>query len=210
MMPATVILDPRITVHTPLELWLSSGIRAVDHAVETLCSIKPQPLFDATAMHALQAPVARPAPHQGGPRPISRPASTARSASGSRSSAARRGVPMGASHAIGHVLGGTAGVPHGVTSCIMLPHVLRWNKSINADRQALVSEAFGAPEHDAADLVADLVKRLELPASLSAAGVKREQLGIIAENSMHDRWISTNPRPIKGPPDVMHLLEQAW
>jgi maleylacetate reductase len=209
MMPRTVILDPRITVHTPLDLWLSTGIRAVDHAVETLCSIKPQPLFDATAMHALRL-LSRALPRtKADPTDLNARLDSALGVWLSIFGGQAR-APMGASHAIGHVLGGTAGVPHGVTSCIMLAHVLRWNKSINAERQALVSEAFGAPEREAADLVADLVKRLELPASLRAAGVKRDQLGIIAENSMHDRWISTNPRPISGPPDVMHLLEQAW
>lgn len=42
--PRAVVLDPRITVHTPAALWLSTGIRAVDHAVEDLCSINSQPL----------------------------------------------------------------------------------------------------------------------------------------------------------------------
>ena len=47
-----IILDPAVTVHTPPGLWLSTGIRAVDHAVETICSRKPQPFTDATCIHA--------------------------------------------------------------------------------------------------------------------------------------------------------------
>ena len=50
---AAVILDPRITVHTPDRLWLSTGVRAVDHAVEALCSVNAQPLIDATSVRAL-------------------------------------------------------------------------------------------------------------------------------------------------------------
>ena len=50
---AAVILDPRITVHTPQRLWLSTGVRALDHAVESLCSINAQPLVDATSVRAL-------------------------------------------------------------------------------------------------------------------------------------------------------------
>ena len=57
----------------------------------------------------------------------------------------QNGVTKGASHGIGHVLGGTAGVPHGYTSCVMLPHVLRFNEPVNAARQAWVSEALGRP-----------------------------------------------------------------
>src|SRR6185436_3078875 len=52
--PRTVILDPAVTVHTPEWLWLSTGIRAVDHAVEDLCSINPKPLSDGTSFHALR------------------------------------------------------------------------------------------------------------------------------------------------------------
>ena len=55
------------------------------------------------------------------------------------------GVGVGASHGIGHVLGAACHVPHGHTSCVMLPSVLRWNLPANAERQKRVSEAFGKP-----------------------------------------------------------------
>src|SRR5207302_6432146 len=54
MAPRTVILDPSVTVHTPEWLWLSTGIRAVDHAVEDLCSVNSQPMSDAASIHALR------------------------------------------------------------------------------------------------------------------------------------------------------------
>ena len=120
------------------------------------------------------------------------------------------GVPKGASHGVGHVLGGTAHVPHGYTSCVMLPHVLRFNLPVNAERQALVSEALGRPGAPAADVVAGLIAGLGLPGRLRDVGVKPEQLDRIAELSMHDRWIHTNPRKIDGPPVVRELLDAAW
>src|SRR5436309_10388326 len=63
------------------------------------------------------------------------------------------GVPMGASHGIGYVLGAAFGVPHGYTSCVMLPYVMRWNRSANAERQALVAAAMGQAGKDAADVL---------------------------------------------------------
>jgi maleylacetate reductase len=120
------------------------------------------------------------------------------------------GVSKGASHGIGHVLGGTAGVPHGYTSCLMLPHVLRFNYSVNADKQARVSEALGRPGEPAADVVAELIAGLGLPTRLRDVEVNRDQLDLIAENSMHDRWIHTNPRKIEGPAVVRELLDAAW
>src|ERR1700735_4151954 len=54
MMPRAVILDPAATIHTPEWLFLSTGIRAVDHAVEDICSINSQPFSDGTSLHALR------------------------------------------------------------------------------------------------------------------------------------------------------------
>jgi alcohol dehydrogenase class IV len=45
---------------------------------------------------------------------------------------------------------------------------------------------------------------------LREVGVKLEQLDRIAEESMHDRWVHTNPRKIDGPPAVRALLDAAW
>jgi maleylacetate reductase len=122
----------------------------------------------------------------------------------------QNGVTKGASHGIGHVLGGTADVPHGYTSCVMLPHVLRFNEPVNAARQAMVAEALGHPKMSAADAVAALIASLGLPATLRAVGVKSEQLDAIARQSMHDRWVHTNPRKVEGPPAVRALLDAAW
>ena len=69
------------------------------------------------------------------------------------------GVPMGASHGIGYVLGAVFDIPHGHTSCIMLPSVMRWNKSANADRQALVAAAMGHPGEDAGDVLDAFIAR---------------------------------------------------
>ena len=80
----------------------------------------------------------------------------------------------------------------------------------NAERQALVSEALGRPGEPAADVVALLIAGLGLPGRLRDVGVKPEQLDRIAELSMHDRWIHTNPRKIEGPAVVRELLDAAW
>ena len=209
MIPHTVILDPQITLHTPMPLWLASGLRAVDHAVETLCAVHTQPLFEAAASRALALLVRGLPLTKRDPSDLS---ARLESQLGVWLSliGPQAGAPLGASHGIGHALGGTAGVPHGVTSCIMLPHVLRWNKVVNAERQRCVAAAFGAPAADAGDLVAELVRKLELPSRLQAVGVDRAALPRIAQVSMQDRHIPTNPRRIEGPDDIMTLLEAAW
>ena len=66
------------------------------------------------------------------------------------------------------------------------------------------------PGAEAADAVADLIAALGLPGTLRAVGVREDQLDIIAEGSMHDRMVRTNPRNIEGPAVVRQLLDAAW
>ncbi|MBV8169089.1 MAG: iron-containing alcohol dehydrogenase, partial [Alphaproteobacteria bacterium] len=100
-------------------------------------------------------------------------------------------------------------VPHGYTSCVMLPPVMRWNRSVNAERQRLVAEAMGDRDGDAAALVAGFIAELGLPGKLSEVGVTRDQFPVIAKNCMHDPWLYTNPRKISTPEQVVEILETA-
>jgi maleylacetate reductase len=209
MIPEAVILDPAATVPTPKWLWLSTGIRAVDHAVEDLCSTNSQPMSDGASLHALRLLSRGLRACKANPADLAARLDCQLGAWMSMVGA-QNGVPKGASHGIGHVLGGTAGVPHGYTSCVMLPHVLRFNKSVNAERQAWVAEAMGRPGFDAADVVAALIADLGLPGTLRAVGVRADQLDAISAGAMGDRWVHTNPRKIEGPATVRALLEAAW
>jgi maleylacetate reductase len=209
MMPQAVILDPAATIHTPEWLFLSTGIRAVDHAVETICSISPAPFSDGTSLQALRLLSAGLPAVKANPGDLEARLSC-QLGSWMSIMGALNSIPMGASHGIGHVLGGTAHVPHGYTSCVMLPHVLRFNEPVNADRQKWLSEALGRPGESAADAVAALIAGLGLPGTLRKVGVKPEQLEEVAVGSMHDRWVHTNPRKIEGPPAVRALLDAAW
>jgi maleylacetate reductase len=116
---------------------------------------------------------------------------------------------LGASHAIGHTLGGLLGVPHGLTSCVALPAVLRWNEGIADDRQRLVAELMGAPGQSAAEAVQRFCRALGLPTTLAEVGVSSDQFRAIAEQTMHDRGVRTNPRPIHSAEDVVEILKLA-
>ncbi len=207
--PRAVILDPAVTVHTPEWLFLSTGIRALDHAIEGFCSTAGGPYSDAACLHALRLL------GRGLPRVKADPSDLdarldCQTGAWLSMVGVGAGVPMGASHGIGHVLGGTADVPHGYTSCVMMPHVLKYNEPVSADRQAQVSEALGHRGEPASDVVRTLIAALGLPGRLRDVEVKQEQFDLIARESMHDFWIPTNPRPIERWETVRELLEQAW
>jgi maleylacetate reductase len=205
VMPRAVILDPAVTLHTPEWLWLSTGIRAVDHCVEGLCSREAHPYADAQALKGLSMLT------QALPRVKADPKDLdARMdcqigtwlSMGPLSS----GVPMGASHGIGYVLGAVFGVPHGYTSCVMLPSVMRWNKSDNAERQAQVAAAMGKPGKDASDVLDTFIRDLGLPRSLQDVRIGPEQFDRIAQQAMGTPWIPRNPRKIDGPAQVREIL----
>ena len=203
--PRAAILDPAVTVHTPEWLWLSTGIRAVDHCVEGLCSRETHPYADAHALKGLSMLA------QALPRVKANPGDLdARMdcqigtwlSMGPLSS----GVPMGASHGIGYVLGAAYDVPHGYTSCVMLPSVLRWNRQDNAERQAQVAAAMGKPNEDAADVLDDFIRGLGLPRSLQDVRIGPEHFERIAEQAMATPWIPRNPRKIDNPAQVREIL----
>jgi maleylacetate reductase len=205
VMPRAAILDPALTVHTPEWLFLSTGIRAVDHCVEGLCSREAHPYADAQAMKGLSMLA------QALPRVKANPGDLDARMDcqiGTWLSMAplSAGVPMGASHGIGYVLGAVFDVPHGYTSCVMLPSVMSWNKQDNAERQALVSEAMGHPGKDAADVLDRFIRGLGLPRSLRDVRVSPEHFDAIAEQAMRTPWIPRNPRKIDTPAQVREIL----
>lgn len=208
LVPSTIILDPAVTTRTPQWLWLSSGIRALDHAVETVC----QPAADKRSW--LEAIPAISLLAKALPRTLQDPNDL--EARGDAQLAVwlsmehnRFGVSMGASHGIGHVLGGTCDVPHGYTSCVMLPAVLRYNEAAIADRQALISEAFGRPNEPAWKVVGEFIESLGLPRTLSAVGVGPEKFETVAKAALLDHYLHTNPRPIHGIGDILDILRMA-
>jgi maleylacetate reductase len=204
--PRAVVLDPRLTLETPAELWLSTGIKAVDHAVEQLCNLERAPFSDALAEGGLKH-LARGLPDsKKNPEDLDARLEC-QFGMWLAIAGASTGRGIGASHAIGHTLGGTFGIPHGLTSCVILPAVLAWNASANAGRQALVSRLLGRPDVYASRAVKDLVKSLGLPTSLAGVGIERDKYRAIAEATMHDRGVQSNPRPIRGPDDIMEILE---
>ncbi len=208
IIPRAVMLDPAITVHTPEWLWLSTGIRAVDHCVEGICSGEANAFADAQALRGLTLL------SFGLPRVKSDPTDLqarldCQMGAWLSMGPLASGVPMGASHGIGYVLGAVFDIPHGHTSCVMLPAVMRWNREANAKRQALVAAAMGHADEDAADVLDAFIAGLGMPRRLSAVNVGAESFERIAEQAMGTPWVPRNPRPIEGPRQLREILDLA-
>ncbi len=215
--PRVVVLDPEVTAYTPAWLWASTGMRAVDHAIERLYSPKHNPLSDALCQQALRQlfhhlPRATRDPQDSDAR-LHCQLGAWMSIIGFAT------VRTGISHAIGHQLGGHCHVPHGQTSCIMLPHAMEFNLAVAVDRLALVAEATGVETHRmntqqrasaAVDTVRRLIGELGCPMRLRDVGVEERDFPALAEAVLEEVPMMENPRPISSVADVIALLERAW
>lgn len=199
--PDVVILDPELARDTPPALWSGTAVRALDHVVETWCSPQATAVSDEAATQALRLLL------QGLQEEDAR---LCQQGAWLSIQGLAAGVPQGASHGLGHALGGIAGVGHGDASCILLPHVLRFNAPVNASRQAELARQWDASGRPLATLVERLVAAHALPRRLRDAGVAREVLPQVARAALASPWVASNPRPLREPEEVLALLHQAW
>ncbi|MGE0541020.1 MAG: iron-containing alcohol dehydrogenase [Dehalococcoidia bacterium] len=205
LVPREVFLDPLVTLATPARLWLSSGVKALDHAIESMLGTRHHPVTDTLATEAIRRLV-RALPACAADSAALAPRADAQIAAWMSlfSPATSRG---GLSHALGHQLG-ARGVPHGVTSCITLPAVLRFVESATAERQAAIAAAIGT-ETMPADAVAALITSLNLPTRLRDAELPREALPTIAAAALPEAH-RVSPVPIESEAALVRLLESIW
>ncbi|MGH7698289.1 MAG: iron-containing alcohol dehydrogenase [Candidatus Dormibacteria bacterium] len=173
--PRTVILDPRLSLATPERLWLATGVRALDHAVETVWSPEQDPLLTHLAEEAIRRLRAL--------LPECRHWPEALATRGDLQVAAwwaalgLAGATMGPSHTLSRLLGASFGIPHGITSCVLLPVVVRAQAAVAPAQVEPIARALGVrgPEEVAPELEG-LIAGLGLPTSLAGAGLAQEQL----------------------------------
>jgi maleylacetate reductase len=206
MVPRAVIMDPAATLETPAELLLSSGIRAFDHAAERWCAASPLPFSDAVSRQAMRMLA------DSLPRLRRHPGDLAARAAAQQAAwlsvmGGWSGVPVGASHGIGYILGAARGVPHGITSCVMLHAVMRWNAPVNAARQRDIARILGGEEAGVA--IEAFVRGLGLPTRLHELGITEAEIPELAARWTGDAPIATNPRPVRSAADVEAILRLA-
>jgi alcohol dehydrogenase class IV len=171
LLPDAVIYDAELTLATPLALWLSTGIRALDHAVEGVIADGLHPFSDVMALEAIRRlfdslPRVKAAPGDVGVRTENQLAAWFSFTLPGESAG-------GLSHVMGKQIGARYGIPHGVTSCLLLPHVMRYYERRTPARVALLAAATGS---DPAGRVQSLIEALELPQHIAAYGIGDTEL----------------------------------
>jgi maleylacetate reductase len=176
--PPVVILDPEATLFTPEKLWLSTGIRALDHAVEGFLFGGDHPITDVTGLEGARRLVTYLPRSKEEPENLELRLELQLAAW--LSYFGPFNTPMGLSHGLGRRIGASYGVPHGYTSCVTLAPSLKVAKNrVPEDRWRKLKEALGG---DPAGRVAALVRELELPSRLRDVGVPEVDLESIARD----------------------------
>jgi maleylacetate reductase len=206
MVPRIIFLDPELTLPTPGWLWASTGIRSLDHAVEAVYSSKHQTFVDTLVLEAIRMLFGN--LKRSIQEPIDLRSRLACQLAAWMSDAGALSVGTGISHSIGRVIGATWNIPHGITSCLTLPEVMRMEARKNPQRLILIAAAEGKPIEgpservalSAADGVGELVHELGLSKRLRDYGIKRDDFPSIAEEA-------GGPRQA---PEVVNILEKIW
>ncbi len=219
LQPKVVFNDPELTGATPDWLWVATGMRALDHAIESAYSARRQPFVDALASKAIRLLTEHldPSIRTRGADRIAHRGHCQIAAWCSLFGGFNTG--LGVSHALGHQIGPMWDVPHGVTSCITLPHAMRFMASAAPERFAPIAEGLGLPFDAAAprpaamacaDKVAAFIGRFDVPHTLREAGVGHNHLSRIA-GAVHEEIDSFGAvgRPMRFE-DVTALLEAAY
>jgi hypothetical protein len=195
LIPRAAICDPLLTLGLPPRLTAATGMDALAHCIETLCSPRPNPTADAIALdglrrgwRALPAAVA-----DGGDR-AARAAMLLASIHGAL--AFQKG--LGAVHALSHALGALPVSPHhGTLNAVLLPHVLRFNAAEIAGVLPALAAAMELAGASAGDVAAAITARnaaIGLPAGLAEMGIDAAALPAVAAAALRDHHHLTNPR----------------
>jgi alcohol dehydrogenase class IV len=190
LVPRFIFLDPKITLDTPPWLWACTGIRSLDHAVESIYSPRHQPYVDTLALESIKLLFQNLKLSTDNPTEVA--ARLACQMAAWMSFAGVQSVGTGLSHAIGRVIGATWDIPHGITSCLTLAQVMRHQAQRHPARLTMIAQAEGEDPKGlsqdklailAAERVEALVKDLGLSKKLGNYGIKREDLPSIAKDA---------------------------
>src|SRR6266849_3899402 len=215
--PKLTLYDPLLTLDLPSEMTASTGINALAHCIEALYSITRNPLSSAAAFSAIRSIVsALPRCYEYG-NDVEARSEMLKGAY--LAGTALSSVAMGLHHGLCHVLGGSAGVPHGIANGIILPHAMRFNLEATAPQLAPAAEAMGITlagrsaevvVQEAIEAIYAMIGQMNLPQHLRDVGVEERDLARLAQAALQSQAVRNNPRPITEAAQLEAVLRAAW
>lgn len=185
--PYMAILDDSLLAQLPKGLIADAGMDVIAHCVEAVAAKNANPFTQAMAISAYRTAA------ELLPRSFDADSSVrgAIHAAATMAGIAFDNAGLGACHALSHALGGAFHLAHGRLNGILLPHVIQYN---------IAHAPYTLLAPNLRFVVTRLRRRLQLPDTLTAAGLKLEevlrQANAICEAAMHDPCTASNPRPM--------------
>lgn len=204
MVPDYVILDAAVTSGLPPALTASTGVDALCHAVESYISTIANPISKMFSVKAVELICG----------------SIERAYENGSDFAAREEMQLGsfyagvcltssstvAVHALSYPLGGKYHIPHGVSNAILLPYVMEANMECCKEEFTelapyMIRDIDSVPKEEWPQKVVDylysLMKKLDIPDTLTGFGVKPEDLDYLTDNAVKvERLLLKNPKKL--------------
>ncbi len=196
-------VDPQLTVTVPPKVTAETGMDALTHCIEAYTNKFAHPAVDMYALMGIKL-IAE---------------NLLRAVKDGQDIEAREALLLGslygglclgpvntaAVHALSYPLGGEFHISHGLSNAILLPSVMKFNRSANLEKYAQVALACGAAKgvnddetaQNGVDFVTQLSKDCGIPAKLSEIGIPHDAVDHMAKAAMEvQRLLKNNPRTV--------------
>ena len=212
VVPSLAVLDPELVLRLPEATTAATGVDALTHAVEALASRARNPFGTALATEAARMII------QGGLESTLNEPSSVKARGQMLNAACLAGQAvstsmLGACHAFAHALGALKKVPHGVANGVFLACVMRFNFERARPTYARLGAALGG-QGDDTKLAWHAVSEVErvvhdiakIPRTLTDLGVVEADLDALADLTMQDPDLQTNPVQLTEKARALELL----
>ena len=214
LMPDIALIDPCLMLGLPASVTAATGIDALTHAIEAYVAHGANPLSCALAISAIKV-----IPHAlsiavGDGAELSARLDMAIASYSAGLSFSNSG--LGLVHALSHQIGAQYDVPHGIANGILLPHVMAFNALVCRREYADIAHALGATNEGmnerqqceaGIECVRQLLSDIGLPNSFAEFGLAVEDFGELADATLQDICITTNPRRVTKT-DIIQILQR--
>ena len=193
--PMATLLDPALTLGLPVTATAACGMDVLTHAIEAFTSQGANAYADTFAIRAIElARIWLPKAVAHGDDLEAR--ANMLWASHLAGLAFSAGPLLGLVHATGHPISARFNQAHGQTLATMLPHVMRFNRDVCAERYGRIGQALGvAADADAAiAAIEELSAEVGTAKNLSELGGSESDLDALTQDALSDLIILTTPR----------------
>ncbi|RUM41193.1 MAG: alcohol dehydrogenase [Desulfobulbus sp.] len=193
MLPSQVILDPELTIGLPPAITAATGMDALSHNLEALCSPFYHPMATGIAVEGIRLV------QQFLPRAVAdgndieaRTQMLVCSSMGA--TAFQKG--LGGMHALAHPLGGLYNAHHGMLNAILMPYVLKANRAAIEEPIERLTRYMGLEStgfNGFLNWVLQLREQLEIPHSLASLEIDDSRADTVAQMATEDPSAGGNP-----------------